>query len=280
MQGGREHGELQGLQPEEQAPLVYDMRGMGYSPEDILLCVDADAEVNVEMKAGVGVKGLSRLDAVKQALVLFVHSKLLMHSQHRFAVATLRNNAVWYRQEFTNDMEVIGQAVRSLASGGTFPRCDLSELFQMAATEAHSSHAMDRTLRVLLIYCRSSVVPEVTLQMPEKQQLFTFDALYLHDKPTRDNCPQRVYDVLVDALERVSEFEGYIFESSSGSARVLFRHICVLLSHPQQRCAQEEFDAPKDLAKMVAPVPRTSSSGGLPQLRKEGEDDGSVPRTF
>jgi hypothetical protein len=96
------------------------------------------------------VKGLSRLDAVKQALVLFVHSKLLMHSQHRFAVATLRNNAVWYRQEFTNDMEVIGQAVRGLASGGTFPRCDLSELFQMAATEAHSSHAMDRTLRVVL----------------------------------------------------------------------------------------------------------------------------------
>lgn len=47
-------------------------------------------------------------------------------------------------------MEVIGQAVRSLASGGTFPRCDLSELFQMAATEAHSSHAMDRTLRVVL----------------------------------------------------------------------------------------------------------------------------------
>jgi hypothetical protein len=44
---------------------------------------------------------------------------------------------------------------------------------------------------------------------------------------------------------------------------------CVLLSHPQQRCAQDEFDAPKDLAKMVASVPRTSRSGALPQLRKE-----------
>jgi hypothetical protein len=69
------------------------------------------------------------------------------------------------------------------------------------------------------------VVPEVAVQLPGKQCLFTFDALYLHDKPTRDNCPQRVYDVLVDALERVSEFEGYIFESSSGSARVLFRQV-------------------------------------------------------
>ncbi len=56
--------------------------------------------------------------------------------------------------------------------------------------------------------------------------------------------------------------------------------MCVLLLHPQQRCAQDEFDAPKDLAKMVAPVPRTSSPGGLPQLRKEGKDDGSGPHTF
>lgn len=56
--------------------------------------------------------------------------------------------------------------------------------------------------------------------------------------------------------------------------------MCVLLLHPQQRCAQDEFDAPKDLAKMVAPVPRTSSPGGLPQLREEGKDDGSGPCTF
>ncbi len=94
MQGGMEHVELQPLQ---EPVLRYEMRGMGYSPEDILLCVDADAEVNAEMKAGGGVKGLSRLDAVKQALVLFVHSKLLMHPQHRFSVATLSNNAVWLR---------------------------------------------------------------------------------------------------------------------------------------------------------------------------------------
>ncbi len=76
IQGGMEHVELHPLQ---EPVLRYEMRGMGYSPEDILLCVDADAEVNAEMKTGGGVKGLSRLDAVKQPLVLFVHSKLLMH---------------------------------------------------------------------------------------------------------------------------------------------------------------------------------------------------------
>lgn len=73
--------------------------------------------------------------------------------------------------------------------------------------------------------------------------------LYLHDKPGPENCPQKVYDALVDALEHVTEFEGYIFESGQGLSRVLFRHICVLLSHPQQRCLQDHIDVPKSLTK-------------------------------
>lgn len=73
--------------------------------------------------------------------------------------------------------------------------------------------------------------------------------MYLHDKPGPDNCPQKVYDALVDTLEQVSEYEGYIFESGQGLARVLFRHMCVLLSHPLQRCIQDEIDIPKSLAK-------------------------------
>lgn len=85
MQGGEE----------EVHPLRYDLRGMGHTPEDILFCVDADAEVGVEMKVGTQGKGLCRLDAIKQAIILFVHSKLLASAHHRFAFATLRNSASW-----------------------------------------------------------------------------------------------------------------------------------------------------------------------------------------
>lgn len=99
----------------------------------------------------------------------------------------------------------------------------------------------------ILIYCRSSVPP--VHQWPAKEKLFTLDVVYLHDKPNPENCPQKVYDALVDALEHVSEHEGYIFESGQGLARVLFRHMCVLLSHPQQRCVQDYIDVPKSLAK-------------------------------
>lgn len=108
----------------------------------------------------------------------------------------------------------------------------------------------------ILIYCRSSVVPQH--QWPTNQKLFTFDVVYLHDKPGPDNCPQKVYDGLVDALEQVSEYEGYIFESGQGLTRVLFRHMCVLLSHPQQRCVQDDIDIPKSLTKK-SPAPDSAT---------------------
>jgi hypothetical protein len=82
------------MQGEEE---VQPLRGMGHTPEDILFCVDADAEVSVEMKLGTQGKGLCRLDAIKQAIILFVHSKLMAHAHHRFAFATLRNSASWVR---------------------------------------------------------------------------------------------------------------------------------------------------------------------------------------
>lgn len=82
---------------EELHPLRYELRGMGHAPEDILFCVDADAEVSVEMKVGTQGKGLCRLDAIKQAIILFVHSKLMANAHHRFAFATLRGSASWVR---------------------------------------------------------------------------------------------------------------------------------------------------------------------------------------
>ncbi|KAJ6862718.1 hypothetical protein NC652_039552 [Populus alba x Populus x berolinensis] len=54
---------------------------------------------------------------------------------------------------------------------------------------------------MILIYCRSSVQPQH--QWPVSQKLFTLDVMYLHDKPGPDNCPQEVYDALVDTLEHV-----------------------------------------------------------------------------
>lgn len=60
--------------------------------------------------------------------------------------------------------------------------------------------------------------------------------------------------MLVDALEHVSEYEGYIFESGQGLQRALFRRMCTLLAHPQQRCTQDYLDIPKSLVKASPPA--------------------------
>ncbi|KAH7651272.1 BRISC and BRCA1-A complex member 1 protein [Dioscorea alata] len=182
----------------------YSLPPCRFMNEDVLFCVDVDVESKMEMKLS-GPKGrpFTRLDAIRQAILLFVHSKLSINSDHRFAFSVLGQSVSW-----------------------------------------------------ILIYCRSSLRPQH--QWPVSQKLFTFDVIYLHDKPGPENCPQRVYDALVDALEHVSEYEGYILESGHGLSRVLFRHISVLLSHPQQRCVQDDLDIPKSLTRK-SPLPTEAS---------------------
>ncbi|KAJ4748930.1 BRISC and BRCA1-A complex member 1 [Rhynchospora pubera] len=72
-------------------------------------------------------------------------------------------------------------------------------------------------------------------------------------EPGPDNCPQLVYDALGDAAEQVSEHVSYIFETGQGLTRILFRHMCILLAHPIQRCAQDDIDMPKPVVKRVLP---------------------------
>ena len=64
--------------------------------EDILFCIDIDPESLVEMKAtGISGRPYTRLDAIKQAIVLFINSKHTINPEHRFAFATLGKSASW-----------------------------------------------------------------------------------------------------------------------------------------------------------------------------------------
>ncbi|CAL1386354.1 unnamed protein product [Linum trigynum] len=223
----------------------YTLKPSRFSSEDIIFCVDIDSESKVEMKGPNG-RPLARLEAVKQAILVFVNSKLTINPDHRFAFAMLSNSASWLRKEFSSEVEASAAALRGLSPSSSSGQADLTNLFRLAAHEAKKSRAQNRLLRVVLIYCRSSVRPQH--QWPINQKSFTLDVMYLHDKPGPDNCPQEVYDTLVEALEHVSEYEGYICETSQG-LRFLLRHMSQLLMHPQQRCPQEDLDIPKSLVK-------------------------------
>uniref|UniRef100_A0A7C9DIC2 BRISC and BRCA1-A complex member 1 n=1 Tax=Opuntia streptacantha TaxID=393608 RepID=A0A7C9DIC2_OPUST len=241
----------------------YTLHPAKYSCEDILFCVDVDNESMVEMKnTGPNGRPITRLDSIKQSILLFINAKLTMNPDHRFAFAALGKTASWVRKEFSSDVNAAFSALRGFSVTPLGGHADLTQLFRIAAHEAKKSRSQNRILRVILLYCRSSVQPH--FQWPANQKLFTFDVIYLHDKPGPDNCPQKVYDALVEALEHVTEYEGYIYESGQGLQRVLFRQMCLLLSHPQQRCMQDDLNLPMALTKKV---PTTDSAQGEDNLR-------------
>ncbi|PQQ14053.1 uncharacterized protein Pyn_37779 [Prunus yedoensis var. nudiflora] len=203
----------------------YTLRPTRLSKEDILFCIDVGPESMVELKAAMSPNGRpsTRLDSIKQAILVFINAKLTINPENRFAFTSLGKSASWLRKEFSSEVESAFAAFRVLS--------------------ANSSSSN------ILIYCRSSIRPHH--QWPVNQKLFTLDVVYLHEKPGPDNCPQEVYDSLVDAVEHVSEYEGYTLETGQLLARILFRYMCMLLSHPQQRCPQDQLDIPKPLGKKL-----------------------------
>uniref|UniRef100_A0A0A9CQZ8 BRISC and BRCA1-A complex member 1 n=1 Tax=Arundo donax TaxID=35708 RepID=A0A0A9CQZ8_ARUDO len=203
------------------------------------------------------------MDAVKQALLLFVHGKLTMCPDHRFAFASLGETVSMVKKDFSSDAGSAMEAVHSIsASESRYVIADLTQLFKIAHQEGKRAELQGRLLRVVLIYCRSSTKPQH--QWPVKEKNFTLDVIYLHDKPSAENCPQKVYDALVDALEHVSQYEGYILETGQGLARVLFRQMCILLSHPLQRCIQDDLDIPKQVAKKTLAIEAVQNEDGAP----------------
>ncbi|KAF5797823.1 putative BRISC and BRCA1-A complex member 1, von Willebrand factor A-like domain superfamily [Helianthus annuus] len=242
---------MDGREPQSStaAAARYTLPPSRLASEDILFCIDVDPESLVEMKnTSVSGRPFTRLESIKQAILLFINAKLAINPDHRFAYFALGKSPFWLKKEFSSDVDSALAAFRGITvDSSSAGHADLTHLFRVANHEAKKSRAQNRILRVILLYCRSSVAPQH--QWPATQKLFTLDVIYLHDKPGPDNCPQKVYDGLVDALEQVSEYEAYIFESGQGLTRVLFRHMCLLLSHPQQRCVQDDIDIPKSLTK-------------------------------
>ncbi|KAL8107262.1 hypothetical protein AgCh_023896 [Apium graveolens] len=220
---------------------------------------------------GVNGEVFTRLDAIKQSILLFMNAKLSINPHHRFAFCALGQSTFWLQKEFSSTFESALTSFRKIRQHSFSGQADLTQLFMEVADEAKKSHAENRILRLVLLYCRSSVVPHH--QWPVTKKLFTLDVLYLHDKPESNNCPQKVYDALVDALEQVSEYEGYIFESGQGLPRIVFRHMCVLLSHPQQRYVQDDIDIPKSLKKKTAAVEKTTGGAEIEQVHLLKEAD-------
>lgn len=62
------------------------------------MCVDLDREVDSDLKpstAPPATQGISRMNAIRQGLLLLVYAKLQMDSRHRFRLATIGEKFSW-----------------------------------------------------------------------------------------------------------------------------------------------------------------------------------------
>lgn len=74
----------------------YTLPAARISNEDILFCIDVGPETMVEMKVnGPNGRPYTRLESIKQAIMLFVHAKLSINSDHRFAFCALSKSTYW-----------------------------------------------------------------------------------------------------------------------------------------------------------------------------------------
>jgi hypothetical protein len=71
----------------------YSLQPLQINNEDILFCIDIDPQSMLQMKTRTTT--LTRLEAIKQAILLFVNSKLISNPNHRFAFITLSDSVSW-----------------------------------------------------------------------------------------------------------------------------------------------------------------------------------------
>lgn len=96
--GGERKREMEGIEGESTVAgtCCYTLKPTRINNEDIIFCVDVDSESLVEMKTtGPSGRPFTRLDSIKQAILLFINAKLSINPDHRFAFATLAKTAAW-----------------------------------------------------------------------------------------------------------------------------------------------------------------------------------------
>lgn len=97
----------------------YALKAGRIKSEDILICIDVDAESMVEMKTtGTNGRPLIRMECVKQAIILFIHNKLSINPDHRFAFATLSKSAAWVSYYFLYSRFSLCDSISCLQFGG------------------------------------------------------------------------------------------------------------------------------------------------------------------
>lgn len=222
-----------------------------FKPERIIICIDIDEEMkeqNISLSHRRKRYGhRSRIYHLRRLLRNFLVVKNAMNSLHEFALCAIGEEAIWL-VDFTNDLQVLVDNLFSLEPQGSFSKFDISSLFDIInskVTVGSSSTERGYYYRCILFYGRSSITPEYGNQHTKAwKQLsslpnFFFDVLYVHDKASKENKPQEVFDFFA-SLESTSASGSYMF-TESHSLKKLSCKVAQLVSNSSQRPRQSNW---------------------------------------
>ncbi|EFJ51895.1 hypothetical protein VOLCADRAFT_120444 [Volvox carteri f. nagariensis] len=247
-----------------------------YHPETVVFVLDACEDPGLDHA-----KHPSRLDLLKQCIGNCALAKSRVNPSHKFGLAVVRDSVQWEGAGVTTSAEGLLVALRgvhptssppgALAAAVGPPPLDLGSVVSLVQPLAVAEEADGCRVRVVLVYCRSSVLPVWTTRQRPGEAL-CMDVIFVHDKAaaaavaaTRPDCasPQTVYTWLEDNVDELSARCGhhaYIFEAGCHLLRKVTNLMISLMAHPTQRPPQRALRAgPLDLAT-VPPQPTSATT--------------------
>ncbi|KAF9906599.1 Component of the BRCA1-A complex [Linnemannia zychae] len=240
--------------------------------EKIIFCIDLDLSMEEQFMIG-DKPNDTRINRTKQVLKWFIAQKSKWNPDHEFAVIILGEKAVWH-VDFTTDIVLLEHAVDELYTMGNFPSFNTASLFELIMEKVDMSEDVGPTVRAIMIYTRSDVLPS----MPNQEVLdalhasgrFYFDCIYIHNKASEvvgNIKPQQIYDRLTEMESARSP--GFFYELT----RVLKKFsgaMGELLAHPAIRSGQDDvfFNMPtppslrrnQEMVEQSSPQKQASSS--------------------
>ncbi|XP_008202499.1 BRISC and BRCA1-A complex member 1 [Nasonia vitripennis] len=217
-------------------------------PEKIVFVIDTVREFSSpEFKLSTGQK-YKILYILKRAVEIFLHNKLMLNQKHEFALVYIDSNKAEWLCGFTGNLKLLLNKLESIEEcipDNNKSYFDLQQIFNLIYQKViHEKSVLeDNVVRIILLYCRSNIIPRFNTTNVIMQEIisnpnFFLDILYVHEIPSLDNKCEEIYSELNKLdIKSVS----YIMELSRNVAK-LHNYMARLLAHPAQRVSQNHIE--------------------------------------
>eukprot|EP01012_Entosiphon_sulcatum_P008905 TRINITY_DN14899_c0_g1_i1.p1 TRINITY_DN14899_c0_g1~~TRINITY_DN14899_c0_g1_i1.p1 ORF type:complete len:942 (-),score=146.23 TRINITY_DN14899_c0_g1_i1:17-2815(-) len=228
---------------------------LGSRPENILFFLEQHREMAEPISPPLP---LSRMQAVKRAMHVFIQAKQQMNPSHGFCLCGLKEKALDlapFEDSFETPIPVLAKRISDMQVGKeNYGALDFTSVLEVCETKMEECRIAPRTglphvFRAIVILGRSGSFPTISLNATATRVLqspnFFLDVVFVH-RPVTDTTyyqMQEVFHAIVDVSKNTTT-SSYIFECavSANSARrtdKLALAFGTLLAHPLQRPYQQ-----------------------------------------